>query len=80
MAEMQRLQRSSFSRATGHKIAGIFLYKMTMKEKPFMTPTWMDAEKNEWWDVERQFFLKFKDQFHKLGFLPVGRSFAQEKF
>lgn len=53
---------------------------MCMKEKPYITPTWMDNEKNEWWDVERQFFLKFKNEFQKFGFMPVGRSFIKEQF
>ena len=80
MAEMQRMHRSKFSRATGSKLAGIFIFKMAMQEKPFMTPTWSDEQGNEYWDIERQFYLKFKNEFLKLGFLPVGRSFINEKF
>lgn len=72
--QMVRLFRSPLSRTTGDKLAGIFLYKMALQDKPYMNKPVLDEEtETEFWVVEKQWYLKFKEEFKKFGWLPADR-------
>ena len=69
-AEMIFLRRTAISRATGSKMEGLFLFEMAKRDKPYIGQPFMDEHGNEYWNVEKQFWLKYKEHFQGLGFLP----------
>jgi len=64
------LRRTPAGRATGSKMAGIMLMEIAKLERPYMNPPFMDDKFYEYWNVEKQFWLKHKKEFQDLGFLP----------
>jgi hypothetical protein len=59
------------ARLTGKKEAGVFLLEMCKQEKPVMSQVAVDEENQveNWW-VEKQFWLKFRQQFQDFGYIP----------
>jgi len=60
------------ARLTGSKEAGMFLEEMCKQEKPIISQIAVDEENQvEHWQIEKQFWLKFKQEFKNFGYLPV---------
>ena len=71
-AEMVTLKRSALARITGRKYAGEMLGIRAEIERPYMgVPTIPDTNGNEYWIMEKQFWLKYKREFQNLGFVPL---------
>ena len=69
--EQIHLYRSPMARLTGKKEAGMFLLEMCKQEKPIISQVSLDEENQvEHWFIEKQFWLKFRQQFKDFGYLP----------
>lgn len=69
-AEPIRLTRSSLGHATRSKISGVALLEICKIEKPYMSKITINENNDEVWYVEKQHWLKNKDMYTDLGFLP----------
>lgn len=73
LSEMVLLTRSMPSRAAQnmktHYIAWQ-LHEICLKEKPYMGKCFQQKNGKDVWPVERQFWLKHKNMFQRIGFLP----------
>ena len=63
-----------------------FLKKMILKEQPTMKPP-IEIDDGQLWQIEKQFWLKYKSLFQDIGFLPLdtlnpvsGKPYMLEKF
>ena len=65
------LRRSELGRSTGSKFAGFHLLELAKKEGPYIGAPFRDSKGYEYWSVEKQWWLKHKRAFQKLGFLPM---------
>ena len=67
------LKRSLISRAAQNMWSlknAHLIYEEAMREKPYMSSCEREANGDDLWIVEKQFWLKHKDKFQKMGFLP----------
>lgn len=69
--ELITLKRSQAGRATGSRIKANILMQIGLKERPYISPIMLDDWTNEYWSVEKQFWLKYKREFQDIGFLPM---------
>ena len=63
-----------------------FLKKMILKEQPEMKQP-LETSEGQFWQIEKQFWLKYKSLFQDMGFLPLdvmnpvtGKPYMLEKF
>ena len=71
-AEMIHLYRSPMARLTGKKEAGMWLEEAAKQNQPAMSEIHVDEENQvEHWQVEKQFWLKYKKAFQEFGYLPL---------
>jgi len=83
LPEMIMLKRTLPSRVAQNMVTHAIawrLYNICMKEKPFMTECFQDKNGNDIWSVEKQFWLKNKKAFHRMGFLPPTVANMMEEF
>ena len=80
------LQRSHVGRALGSPRDGQVLKLKIISEKPELRPT-IKTDEYEYWPIEKQFWLKHKQLFQGIGFLPVtnlnpvsGKPYMLEKY
>ena len=71
MAELIMLRRSKLGRSLGsRKEAEVVKVAMVM-DRPYTRLPWKDDVGTEYWQIEKQFWLKYKRYFQGMGFLPV---------
>ncbi len=83
LPEMVMLTRSMPSRAAQNMITRMIawrLWQICLKEKPYMTECFQDKKGTDVWNVEKQFWLKNKKAFHRMGFLPPTVNDMKQEF